>query len=186
MSRVHYLCLMSNYNEWMNAKLYSAAMTLTDAELSADRGAFFGSILKTLNHLAVADIIWLTRFSRHPAKFSALDALAAAPYPADMSAMLFPDIRGLWSHRQQLDQMIVRWAKSVQEADLDCSLHYAKNKDPSVGKNFFDLSVHFFNHQTHHRGQITTLLTQSGIDAGVTDLLALLADQKAGRADHPD
>ncbi len=47
----------------------------------------------------------------------------------------------------------------------------------AAARNFFSLVMHFFNHQAHHRGQVTTLLSQTGIDIGVTDLLALIPDE---------
>ena len=61
MDRKSLVCLMASYNKWMNANVYAAAKTFPDGDLLADRGAFFGSILKTLNHLVIADTIWLTR-----------------------------------------------------------------------------------------------------------------------------
>ena len=68
--------LLASYNEWMNAKIYDAAGSLPYSELTADRGAFFGSVLGTLNHLVVGDRIWLRRFSSHPANHAALDPLS--------------------------------------------------------------------------------------------------------------
>ncbi|MEC8081230.1 MAG: DinB family protein, partial [Pseudomonadota bacterium] len=58
--------LLATYNQWMNNKVYEAALRLENTELTKDRGAFFGSILGTLNHIYVGDIIWLKRFSSHP------------------------------------------------------------------------------------------------------------------------
>ncbi|MCF5173611.1 DinB family protein, partial [Pseudomonas canadensis] len=70
MNRTEHIALMANYNQWMNRKLYDAALTLTDAELARDRRAFFGSILGTLNHLALGDTVWLKRFAQHPAGYA--------------------------------------------------------------------------------------------------------------------
>lgn len=173
-NRTEHIALMANYNQWMNRKLYDAALTLTDAELARDRRAFFGSILGTLNHLALGDTVWLKRFAQHPAGYAALAPLNAVSAPADVKQLAFADIRELAAHRSWLDQLIVDWSHTVQEIDLDHRLHYSNMRGVSADKNFFSLLVHFFNHQTHHRGQATTLLTQAGLDVGTTDLLALI------------
>jgi len=173
-NRTEHIALMANYNQWMNRKLYDAALTLTDAALAMDRQAFFGSILGTLNHLALGDTVWLKRFAQHPAGFSALAPMQAVATPADLKQLAFADIRELATYRSWLDQLIVDWSHTVQETDLDHRLHYSNMRGVTADKDFFSLLVHFFNHQTHHRGQATTLLTQAGLDVGTTDLLALI------------
>lgn len=173
-NRIEHIALMANYNQWMNRKLYDAALTLTDAELALDRQAFFGSILGTLNHLALGDTVWLKRFAQHPAGFAALSPLQAVATPVDLKQLAFADIRELAARRAWLDQLIIDWARTVHEPELDHRLHYSNMRGMTANKDFFSLLVHFFNHQTHHRGQATTLLTQAGVDVGDTDLLALI------------
>ncbi|OPA86254.1 damage-inducible protein DinB [Pseudomonas fluorescens] len=174
MNRIEHIQLLADYNQWMNRKLYDAARTLTDAELVADRQAFFSSILGTLNHLALGDTVWLKRFARHPAGFPALEPLNAIDTPTNLKKLAFADIRELSVRRAWLDQLIIEWAGSLNESDLDHRLHYHNMGGVANSKPFFSLLVHFFNHQTHHRGQATTLLTQAGVDVGDTDLLALI------------
>jgi uncharacterized damage-inducible protein DinB len=176
LSRTTHICLMAAYNQWMNAKVYEAAATLSEEALAADRKAFFGSIIGTLNHLAVADRIWLKRFASHPARYAALEPVLRLPAPTGLEQLLFADFRGLAEHRKWLDGVIVAWAGSVAEADLDHVLRYTNMKGVAAAKNFFSVTMHVFNHQTHHRGQATTLLTQAGVDVGVTDLVALIPD----------
>jgi len=177
MNRIDHICLMAEYNEWMNAKLYEAAKRLPDEELSANRKAFFGSILGTLNHLIVGDTIWLKRFSTHPANYSALAVIKNLPVPTSLDQTIFTDIQSLSEHRKLLDQTIRDWARSITDRDLDFVLSYSNMKNVAAKRNFYSLVVHFFNHQTHHRGQATTLLSQAGADVGVTDMLMLIPDE---------
>ena len=177
MSRTSHVCLMATYNEWMNAKIYAAARRLSDEELSADRKAFFGSILGTLNHVTAADTIWLKRFARHPANYLALEPVRQLPDPKNLDQLLFANIRELSKHRAWLDRLIIQWARSITEPDLDHTLHYSSMKGVAADKGFYSLVMHFFNHQTHHRGQVTTLLSQAGVDAGDTDLVALIPSE---------
>ena len=174
MNRIEHIVLLARYNQWMNRKLYDAAGTLSDADLLLNRQAFFGSILGTLNHLVLGDNVWLKRFALHPAGYPSLSQLDTFATPADLKHLAFADIRTLAAHRAWLDQLIIDWAHTVQEPDLDHRLHYHNMRGMAADKPFFSLLVHFFNHQTHHRGQVTTLLSQAGLDVGDTDLLALI------------
>lgn len=171
---LEHLRLLSRYNQWMNDKLYSTAAKLPDAELAKDRGAFFGSLLGTLNHIMVADIVWLQRFSVHPSQHPALDAIRSMPTPQALAQILINDFSALSAERRSLDDTIVIWCEQLTASDLNHKLMYRNMKGEASVKNFDSLMLHFFNHQTHHRGQATTLLSQQGLDVGVTDLLALI------------
>lgn len=180
MSTCNHIVLMALYNEWMNAKLYGAAGRLSARELAADRKAFFGSLTGTLNHILVADTIWLKRFATHPSGHPALDPVRALPAPVSLDELLFTDIHALFNHRKILDGIIRQWAAALTEEDLSHVLRYTNMKGVAAQKSFSSLVMHFFNHQTHHRGQATTLLSQAGVEVGVTDLLALIPDDASG------
>jgi uncharacterized damage-inducible protein DinB len=168
--------LMARYNRWMNEKLYKAAAGLTDAEIREDAGAFFKSVLGTLNHLLVADIIWLKRFAGHPRKYRALQFLHAIPSPKSLDQILRNDLNSLREERTKLDDAIIHWVADIEPGDLAADLEYSNSKGKKFFDNFDNLIQHFFNHQTHHRGQLTTLLSQRGIDVGSTDLLTLIRE----------
>ena len=165
--------LMAQYNAWMNAKLYDAAVKLSPEDLAAERGAFFGSILGTLNHLIVSDTIWLKRFAAHPAQPKVLQVVSALPNPTALSQLVFTDFAALRERRQLLDATIQSWTEGLTGDDLAQTLSYTNTKGEVKAKHMGSLVIHFFNHQTHHRGQATTLLSQAGVDVGETDLLAL-------------
>jgi len=171
---LEHLRLLSRYNQWMNDKLYNTAAQLPADELSRNRGAFFGSLLGTLNHIMVADIIWLQRFSDHPARHTALDQIRSMPKPHSLAQTLLDDFAELSAERRKLDATIITWCEQLGASDLNYKLAYHNMKGEAAVKNFASLMLHFFNHQTHHRGQATTLLSQQGLDVGVIDLLTLI------------
>jgi uncharacterized damage-inducible protein DinB len=164
------IVLLASYNASMNGQLYAAAATLPKDVLGADRGAFFGSVLGTLNHLVAGDTIWLRRFMGHPSGFLSLQAMVDIPAPASLSHRYSDDLDSLLELRMRLDAVIAALAAEVSNEDLAQPLCY-RNARGECRKNFGSLLLHFFNHQTHHRGQATTLLSQSDVDIGVTDLL---------------
>jgi len=166
--------LMAEYNRWMNERMYEVAATLDAETLAADKGAFFSSILGTLNHIAAADTIWLHRFAQHEASFFSLSTLSRFPQPSLLSKPLAPDLTGLRGNRRALDALIESWVAELTPEHLSANIAYGNMAGVKSSRNFGALLQHFFNHQTHHRGQVSTLLFQSGVDVGVTDLLAVI------------
>jgi uncharacterized damage-inducible protein DinB len=159
--------------------VYAAAATLPPGAVAADRKAYFGSILGTLNHLVNADIIWLKRFAGHPAGYPALALMAGLPLPVGLNEPRAADLAGLAVLRQRLDEAILAFAAEVRDADLDVVLNCTNRMGVTSNKQFGGVLTHFFNHQTHHRGQVTTLLSQEGIDVGATDILVLVPEEDA-------
>ena len=169
------IVLMASYNASMNIKLYAAAATLPKDVLAADKGAFFGSILGTLNHIVAGDTIWLRRFMNHPSDFASLKAMTGIPVPAGLAYIYSEHLDSLLELRVRLDAIIEALAAELSDGDLLQPLSY-RNSRGDCRKNFGALLLHLFNHQTHHRGQASTLLSQSGVDIGVTDLLEWIPD----------
>lgn len=165
------LILLAEYNTWINRQLYAVASQLPAEALQENRRAFFGSIAGTFNHLMVGDLIWLRRFAIHPKGFPALAALQDFPSPSRLDEILYPDFQQLREKRTALDKVIEAWVGELQEEDLGMALEYRNTKGVAACKNFLSLLLHFFTHQVHHRGQITTLFSQAGLDFGETDLL---------------
>ncbi|MES2073762.1 MAG: DinB family protein [Pseudomonadota bacterium] len=170
---------MATYNEWMNSKIYDAAGTLSVEDLAKDRGGFFRSILGTLNHIMVGDVAWLRRFATHPADYRALHPVLDFPQPTSLDQILFADFAELSMHRKMLDTAISKWSKTITDRDLEHVLIYKRMSGDECRKDFCGVVMHFFNHQVHHRGQITTMLTQAGLDVGATDLIMLIPDEMA-------
>ena len=165
--------LLAKYNTWMNARLYQCAEQLSNEQLREDRGAFFKSVFATFNHIMVADLAWLRRFARHSSSYKGLQKLAEFPVPTALTSLPFNDWEELKAARRKLDAIIEEFAGDITSSEADEALSYGNMKRIPATKNFGDLVLHFFNHQTHHRGQITTLLTQFGLETPDTDLLFL-------------
>jgi uncharacterized damage-inducible protein DinB len=168
--------LMARYNQWMNARLYAEAAKLDEAELRADRGAFFGSILATLAHILAADTHWLKRFAAALPGMASLDYVRAVPLPALVRGIVSPDFARLRTDRDAMDAAIVAFTAEADDALYARPLSYVNSAGESHTKPAGLVLRHVFNHQTHHRGQVTTLFSQLGIDVGVTDLSALIPE----------
>ena len=169
------IVLFASYNAAMNLSVYGAAASLPKEALIAERGAFFGSVMGTLNHIVAGDTIWLRRFAGHPSGFASLKDMAGMAAPASLAHIFSDDLDALLAQRLRLDGIITALAAEISNQDLQQPVSYTNSRGDNR-KNFGALLQHFFNHQTHHRGQASTLLFQYGVDIGVTDLLAWIPD----------
>jgi uncharacterized damage-inducible protein DinB len=167
--------LMSQYNSWSNSKLYDLVATLTEEERQHNFGAFFKSIHGTLNHILLGDRAWLGRFAMATSyTFHALQDAQLVFEFESLAQILYADFSELRHERTETDQVIERWMQELEPEMLSARVYYS---NPARGIErehslWFGLT-HLFNHQTHHRSQVTTLLHQMGHDYGVTDLIAL-------------
>lgn len=177
MALLQHIELMAQYNRWMNQKIYTAASQLSITKLNEDKKAFFGSFIGTMNHIMVADIVWMKRFAKHPSHHGSIEPIRHLEQPKSLNQILFPDFAILSQKREEIDNIIVDWSQEISLEDLSFPLPYNNMKGEPGVKEFASLIFHFFNHQTHHRGQLTTLLSQENIDIGVTDLLTLIPNQ---------
>jgi len=162
-----YIRTMAEYNAEMNRRLYGAAARLSDAQRRAERGAFWGSIHGTFNHLLWGDRQWMSRFDSWPKPDAAIK----------QSAGLIDDFTELRAERERADDGISSWAGKVDDAWLGEDMVWfsgAANREVRAPKRL--LVTHFFNHQTHHRGQAHAMLTAAGQETGDTDLFLLVPD----------
>jgi uncharacterized damage-inducible protein DinB len=157
--------LMARYNRWQNSSIYAAAGQVVEAERRRDQGAFFGSIHATLNHLLWADQSWLHRFSGMPAP--------AAKRPKD-SVAVCEQWDDLARERRALDDTILGWAGRLEDDWLSGNLTWFSGAaGRELSRPRWQLVAHFFNHQTHHRGQVHAMLTRLGAKPEDTDLMLI-------------
>lgn len=155
-----YFAMMAAYNAWCNERIYAVAAQLSEEDYKADRGAFFKSVHGTLNHILVADRIWMKRFTGHGEVAGCLDAI------------LFENLPDLHQARRREDERIVAYVENLSEDEIAGRLRYRTLTNPAdFDQPLVPVLAHFFNHQTHHRGQVHCLFTGFGLDAPSLDLL---------------
>lgn len=164
----------AKYNCEFNLSLFKLVATLSDEERNRDMGAFFGSIQGTLDHILLGDRIWLGRFA---VAMPELESLKGADLIYEFSSLrqqVCSDFESLFRERQATDEVITGWAHELTEEMLAKAMRYRNAAGRDREHPAWLAVTHLFNHQTHHRGQVTTLLHQLGHDPGVTDYLAYL------------
>jgi uncharacterized damage-inducible protein DinB len=147
MSRSRYI-MFAGYNAWANERIYNAAAKLPAEEYRADRGAFFKSLHGTLNHILCADRIWMKRFT------------GQGDAPARLDAILHEDLASLRAARGREDARIEAYAGQLTDEELAATFSYVTIVNPKqITQPLAPALDHFFNHQTHHRGQAHAILT---------------------------
>lgn len=157
-----YVRTMARYNSWQNTQLIDALKEVPDADLNADRGAFFGSIMATLNHLLWGDTIWLSRFT---------PTVAPPKVPASEHMTITPNFEAWCAERSDLDHVMSDWAAQLSDEALEGDLSWFSGMNQQqMSKPLSVCVVQLFNHQTHHRGQVHAMVTSLGLKAPVSDL----------------
>jgi uncharacterized damage-inducible protein DinB len=162
---------LAGYNAWANRRLYDAAAQLTEDEYRADRGVFFKSMHGTLNHLLTADWVWMHRFT------------GQGPSPDRLDAIQQERLADLRAVREAEDRRISAYVAGLDEAGLTGSIRYRRVSTPDeFVQPLMPALDHFFNHQTHHRGQAHSVLCSFGRRDLVLDLLFYQREVDAGKA----
>lgn len=156
-----YYSTFARYNAWANARLYGACAKLSESEYLRPRPSFFGSIHATLNHLLVGDRIWLGRIEGRPEKLA-------------LNQMLYGDFVALRVARRAEDERLIRVVEGFDAARLDQPLDYLNTAGERYRTPLRLVLGHLFNHQTHHRGQVHGLLSQTPVPPPVLDLIAFV------------
>jgi len=149
---------LANFNTWVNNHIYDAVATLSDADYRKDCGVFFGSVHNTLNHLLVVDRLWFARVQGERADISSLDQV------------LFDDFGGLLEGRAAEDKRIIDLVSSFSEDALSERVSFQMTNGDPAEMIRANMLMSVFNHQTHHRGQITAMLSTFGVEYADIDL----------------
>jgi uncharacterized damage-inducible protein DinB len=155
----------ARYNRWANRRLYEACAALPAADYHAARPSFFGSIHATLNHILVGDSIWFGRFTGNP-----------PPGVTKLNQILHDDLASLRSARAAKDEEIVAYCDQLDEAALNATFSYANMAGQRFTDPLFPPLMHFFNHQTHHRGQVHGLLSHAGASPPELDMIYFMRE----------
>lgn len=149
----------SSYNQWANTQLYAAAADLSTEEKNRNLDGFFTSLLHTLNHILVADLIWMERLE------------GARPKPESLDTILCRNLSELASLRADTDQRLIQLTRNLTAEQLQGFLDYKTSKGVACHDRISEIMTHVFNHQTHHRGQCHHMLSQLGKSPPPLDMM---------------
>ena len=169
-----YLALLAKYNSHVNRELYAIAAKLTAKQRSKQVGSFFKSILGLLNHIYSADLGWLVRFNEKLGPFKELDAPELRDPLPERGALMFEDFATLQAKRASLDSVIERFIAAFPEADLKKSFTFTLRNGQQRTLVVWQALAHLFNHETHHRGAVSQVLDELGVENDYSNLMAIV------------
>jgi uncharacterized damage-inducible protein DinB len=156
-----YFQSLARYNKWTNARLYQACESLPDNEYFEKRKSFFNSIHGTLNHILIADRIWLSRIEG-----------TETPH-RDLDEQPYDSLEELKRYRMEEDDRIINLVETFTTERIGSDIEYVRISEPlkKICTPLWQVLAHFFNHQTHHRGQAHDQLNQTDVAPPPLDLL---------------
>lgn len=176
-----YIRTMAQYNQWMNERLMLVCDELSADQMKADLGAFFHSILGTWNHIMIGDLIWMRRLAGHEDLPLNRSLLEGWPAIDQLNQIILTNWSEFKEKRRQLDEQLLRLSRDLKPQQLGDSLQYKTTTGDVYENKIWLILTHLFNHQTHHRGQLTDLIHQQGVNPGVTDLIAMCREQELAK-----
>jgi uncharacterized damage-inducible protein DinB len=165
-----YFAILARYNAWANRRLYRACERLSEDEYLRERRSAFGSLHATLNHILVADRIWLAR----------IEGRTSPPLEPDQ--ILYADLIGLKVARSAEDAHLRNLVAGISEAMLDQKLVYRDARGDRFDAPLRLVLGHLFNHQAQRRGEARALLSQTGVPPPSLDLIRFVHQQGTASA----
>jgi len=163
--------LLARYNSETNLKMNEKISVLNEKSWEARFPGYYPSIRAVCNHLYIADFNWLKRTSGlRIFEYGNHDVFKES---LSLSSEAFATTHEYIKKRNVLDCLFLAMAKEVTDEDFERSLRYKNFKGEEQEKNFGNLLLHVFNHQTHHRGMISLYLEMIGIQNDFSNLLSL-------------
>ena len=165
--------LLAKYNRWMNQSIYKTCLAMGQDSVDKNQHSFFSSISKTLNHLLLGDLVWLYRCSGDKGVMRFVDGDGHDFKITSLNQVIFSKLEELWEKRKSVDNEIVKYIENLSSDRVNELVEYRSTDGGLHSKELRTILTHWFNHQTHHRGQITALIHQQGYEFGTTDLILI-------------
>ncbi|WP_394209550.1 DinB family protein [Enterovibrio calviensis] len=162
--------MMARYNQRINTNLLGVCRQLSDEQLNQDVHAFFPSVLDHWNHIMFGDLIMLQRLAANHVAGLDESSLDGMPISRAINDTFAPSLDEFMPLRAKLDVIILSMVEHLTEDVTSTPFTYTNTEGKSLTKLVGEYCQHLFNHQTHHRGQLTCLLSQLGLDYGCMDL----------------
>ena len=158
------LAILSSYAKGVNDKVISILEGIPEEKLQQDMKAYYKSILKTFIHMTMADINWFIRLKNlFPASALTRSELLQTTVD-DLQDRVEKNYREIFSIRRAADELFVKFISELPEEDFKKVINYKDRMGNALSNKIGHILLHLFNHQTHHRGAISTMLDMQGID----------------------
>ena len=168
--------MMAEYNKCINNQLINCCQLLSNDDLSKDTLSFFPNIISYWNHILFGDLILLGRLAKNEISSLTSNDFNELPTPKSPRDIYHENFTNIVVLRNQVDVLISQYCRDLTDEECDQTITYQTTENQTITKKVADVTQHIFNHQTHHRGQLTCILSQLGVDYGCMDLPVIVPD----------
>jgi len=160
----------------MNAQLMDSCLALSNDLLEKETHSFFPNIISYWNHILFGDLILVGRLALNHIGSLSPQYLSVFPTPKSPQDIYYSKLSDIAVLRKQVDELIIQYCANLTEEDCEKFITYTTTEGTSITKAVADVTQHIFNHQAHHRGQLTCVLSQFGVDYGCMDLPVIVSE----------
>lgn len=168
--------MLAIYNQRINTQLMEKCLDLPSETLEKETHSFFPNIISYWNHILFGDLILLRRLALNEIATLTIADLAAFPQPKSPQDSYYQTLTEISVLRKNVDELISRYCDNLSEEDCNKFITYTSTEGQKISKAVADVTQHIFNHQAHHRGQLTCVLSQFGVDYGCMDLPVIVSE----------
>lgn len=176
MSLIKNFRMLARYNLRVNSQLMQVSIALPQAQLTTDTRSFFSNIVDYWNHLLFGDLILLRRLAANNLGMLSQQSFVGLPLAKSPADVYATDIHELKELRRKVDLLLLKFCDNLNDDEVENMITYTTTEGEIISKLAADIIQHLFNHQTHHRGQLTCVLSQFGVDYGCMDLPVIVAE----------
>jgi len=176
LSLVNNFKMMAEYNKRINEQLLTCCLRLSAEDLIKDTFSFFPNVISYWNHILFGDLILLRRLAANNISSLTLSDFNCLPTPKSPNDIYHDNLDEIMVLRRKVDALISQYSHGLSDSECEQSISYQTTEGERITKKVADITQHIFNHQTHHRGQLTCVLSQLGVDYGCMDLPVIVAN----------
>jgi len=176
LSLVNNFQMLATYNQRINQQLLMCCQGLSEEELTQETHSFFPNIISYFNHILFGDLLMLRRLAANNIALLSLTNFDHIPEPKSPTDIYHQNIADITKLRVQVDAIITEFCCNLTDAECATFITYQTTEEENINKKVADITQHLFNHQTHHRGQLTCVLSQLGVDYACMDLPVIVPE----------
>jgi uncharacterized damage-inducible protein DinB len=161
---MHYLRMLAQYRAWADKLTFDAVAALPPGEAAKERPTLFRSIVGTLNHNHVVDLIWQAHLEGRRHGFTA------------RNLVLHPDLPDLWAAQQKINAWFIDWSEAQSEHSFAEVVHFTFVSGEVGAMTRGEILLHVVNHATYHRGWVAEMFFAVPARNPTTDLPVFLGE----------
>jgi uncharacterized damage-inducible protein DinB len=156
--------MLAHYKAWADKVMFDGVAGLPPGEAARERKTLFKSMIGTLNHSYVVDLIWQAHLEHREHGFKARNVVVHSQLPQ------------LWAEQQKMNGWFIAWAVAQSEASLDEDVPFSFVNGSRASMKRGEMFLHLVTHGSYHRGWVAEMFFEAGARPPQPDLSVFLCE----------